>query len=527
MNYLPLLNKDEIHYVCSVIPHQHTIDYFRQNPEEFAKIRPGFRAISISKTDAGKLLFNYRDRDFISSFIEKHIGNWLTQIKEHLQECINDGDDKNLALIHTLPFCYFANNICLYFKLVNEEYSEEYIALMDAAIEVFRDTTEKQEELERKTANTESECEKIQVKLDRKTAILSRNKDELSNKSLEIGSLENEISSLNKHLATSKEDKEEIKLLKKENRRLLSKIDKLSIEINEVKNNSSSLKEQIRDELEKRQKYIDEAQYPAPDPKCPCDMDEFKEYLEYNFIDIGVPNDAEYFPLLLSHLSKILFGGIPIMVNHAVGKNLIKCVANALIGKPTVKMMAYNKEITVEDINKFLSSSGRLVCLENFIGNYNETKLIPLMDRHGDKIIFLTTVYDRTLYYLSKEFLRYCHYFNANRIGALSTNVVLSEDPSMIMEHSYVPDFISGRNRFRDIFRNILYELNFPRGLIEYKCEFISSEQDLCQSLIFDILPFCTDVLRIKPYNVSERLFKYAGTGGRCPQNNLFMRWFF
>lgn len=526
MNYLLLLNENEIRYICSVIPHQHTIDYFKQNPEEFAKIRPGFRAISISKTDAGKLLFNYRNRDFISSFIEQHISNWLTQIQEHLQECINDGDDRNLALIRTLPFCYFANNVGLYFKLVNEEYSEEYIELMDAAIEVFRDTTEKQEELKKETENIESECKKLQVKLDRKTTILNKNREELSNKSLEIDSLENKISSLDKRLATSKKDKEEIKLLKRENRRLLSKIDKLSIEINEVKDNSLLLEEQIRDELEKQQKYIDEAQYPAPNPKCPCDMDEFKEYLEYNLINIGVPDDVEYFPLLISHLSRILFGGIPIIVNHAVGKNLIKCVANTLIGKPTVKTMAYSKKITVEEINKFLSSSGRLVCLENFIGNYNETKLIPLMDRHSDKIIFLTTIYDRTLCYLSKEFLRYCHYFNANHIGVLSTNVVLSEDPSTIMEHSYVPESVSGRNRFRDIFRNILYELNFPGGLIEYKCEFISSEQDLCQSLTFDILPFCTDVLQIKPYNVSERLLKYAGTGGRCPQNNLLVRWF-
>ena len=526
MNYLSVLNEDEIGYICSVIPHQHIIGYFKQNPEEFAKIRPGFRAISIPKTDAGKLLFNYRDRDFISSFIEKHINDWLIEIREHLQECIDDGDDKNLALICTLPFCYFASNICLYFKLVNEKYPEEYIELMNAAIEVFRDTTAKQEELEMKTANTKSECEKLQVKLDRKATMLNKNREELSDKLLEIDLLKNKISFLDKRLATSKKDKEQIKQLKRENKKLLSEIDKLSIEITEVKNNSLLLEEQIRDELEKRQKYIDEVQYPIPNPKRPCDMDEFKEYLEYNLTNIGVPDDVKYFPLLISHLSRVLFGGIPVIVNHAVGKNLIKCVANTLIGKPTVKTMAYSKKTTVEEINKFLSLSGRIVCLENFIGNYNETELIPLMDRHSDKIVFLTTVYDRTLYYLSKEFLRYCHYFNANHIGVLSTNIVLSEDPSTIKEHSYVPEPMLGRNRFRDIFRNILYELNFPGGLIEYKCEFVSSEQDLCQSLTFDILPFCADVLKIKPYNMSERLLKYAGIGGRCPQSDLLVRWF-
>ena len=46
MNYLSTLNEDEIGYICSVIPHQHTIDYFKQNRRV---LNCQFWAISISK----------------------------------------------------------------------------------------------------------------------------------------------------------------------------------------------------------------------------------------------------------------------------------------------------------------------------------------------------------------------------------------------------------------------------------------------------------------------------------------------
>lgn len=526
MNYLPLLTEDEVRYICSVIPHQVTIDYFKHNPKEVTKIRPGFRVTSISKAEASKLLFSYRSRDFVSFFIEKNISDWLSQIQEHFVKCMDNGECKDLALIRILPFSYFAGNVGLYFKLVNEDYSEEYIALMSATIKAIKEVTEKQEELKEKTKLFESEYKKMQTELDIKEVKLSRIQNRLSNKLLEIKDLKGQVSILEKIQAASKKDKEEIELLRIEKEELFGEIDKLSTEITKVKNNSLLLEEQIRAELEKQRKCLDESQSYALSPKGPCDIDEFKEYLGYNLTNIGVPNDVEYFPLLISYLSKILFRGVPIVVNHTVGINLIKCTANTLIGKSTVKTLSYRQDVTTEKINEFLLSVDRIVCLDNFIGNFNETELISLLRKHKDKIIFLTVAYDRTLFYLSKEFLRYCYYFNANRIGAISINKELYEDPSTIEEHSYVSQYVQEENRFRNILREILRELSYPQSLIEYNCEFVANEEDLCQSLAFNILPYCTDVLQIKPYNTSERLLRYAGKDGRCSGKNLLERWF-
>lgn len=526
MNYLPQLTEDEVRYICSVIPHQDTISYFTQNPKEFAKIRPGFRVKAISKAEVSKLLFGYRSRPFISYFIEKHISDWLSQIQKHFTKRMESGDSKDLALIHTLPFCFFADNVSLYFKLVNEEYSEEYITLLSETVKSIKEATDEQDKLNEKIKVIEDDYKKLQAELESKDAELDRNKDKLISKLSELDVLNCKISALEKHQVAAIKDKEAIDSLQKEKRIYLDKIERLTTELAKAKSNSLLLEEKIRVELEKQQKCMDEEQSSAASPKCPCNLDEFKDYLGYNFTNIGMPNDAEYFPLIIDHLSKILFKGIPIIVNRAMGINLIKCVANTITGKSTVEMKSYRQDVILEKISKFLISAERIVCLDNFIGNYNETELIPLFEKHRDKIIFLTVAYDRTLGYLSKEFLRYSQYFNANRIGALSVNVELTEDPSTIVENSYLPQFAYGENRFQNIFREILRELGYPKSLIEPSCASIANEEDLCRALVFDTLPYYTDVLQINPYNTSERLLKYAGNHGRCPQKNLLMRWF-
>lgn len=74
MNYLSLLTEEEVHYICSVIPLQDSVYYFKKYPKDFAKIMPGFRATSIkSQERVSGVLYRNRNQPFISSFIEKHI----------------------------------------------------------------------------------------------------------------------------------------------------------------------------------------------------------------------------------------------------------------------------------------------------------------------------------------------------------------------------------------------------------------------------------------------------------------------
>lgn len=107
MNYLAQLSEDEVSYICSVIPHKETVYYFKQNPKDFAKIMPGFLPTKRSQEEVSALLFRYRKQPFIDSFIEQHISQWLEEIQEHITQIIDDGADRESALMQTLPFSFF------------------------------------------------------------------------------------------------------------------------------------------------------------------------------------------------------------------------------------------------------------------------------------------------------------------------------------------------------------------------------------------------------------------------------------
>ncbi|CUH95393.1 hypothetical protein P22_1463 [Propionispora sp. 2/2-37] len=525
MNYLSQLTEDELRYICLVVPYQDTIAYFSKKPKEFAKIRPGFRVKTISKDVASELLFDFSSKPFISYFIEKHISDWLSQIKDHYNNRIKDGDTKDVAFLNTLPSSFFSENVGLYFKLINEEYSEEYISLMSAAIKSIKEVTDEQDRLSKELKAKDSDIRNLHTELNSAKLDLDRTKAKLNMRLSEIDALKIKLTDLEGLRIAATKDKQKIESLENEIITYEKAIKGLRIELDETKGSCNQLEEQIREELERQQTAKLNEQQSIKAPKCPSDIEEFKEYLGYNLKSIGA-SDVAYYALLNAHLSKILFQGVPILINRLTGINVMNCVANTLIGQITVKTLVFNKDISNEEVSRFLSLGGRIVCLDNFLGNFNETELLPLFEKHKDKIIFLTVAYDRTIHYISKEFLCYCYYFNVNRIKALTVNAVLTEDPSTIVEVDFEPQWSSEENWHSNLLREVLRELDFPQSLVEQKCAAVFDEQDLCRLLAFDVLPYCADVLQIAPYNTSERLLKYAGDTGRCKYKKLFMEWF-
>lgn len=526
MIYLSQLTEEEIRYICEAIPAKDTIAYFKHYPKEFSKVLPGFRANAIGKLNIGNLLFNHHNHDFISSFLEKHVNDWLTQIKEHLDNCIKDGNNKEEAIFNTLPFSYFADNIELYYKLTDEECSEEYISIMSAALSIIKESDRKLEESREELKTKVADSKNLITKYVSAKSGLEKAKGKINELSSEIKLLKRSISDLEKLKTIIKNDEKIIEYFKAEIHEQEGLIHKQKIELVEVRDSSKRLEEQIRAELAKQQAAEILEQLPLPKPICPKDIEEFKDYLGYNLENLGVPENAKYYSILKDHLCTILFNGVPIVVNRKVGAPLIMCVANALIGQSNVKTLTYSKEYKTEDINKFLSSGERIVCLDNFIGKFDETELIPLFDSHRDKIIFLTVAFDRTIHYVSKEFFLYSQYLNFNRIAAFSANIELKEDPSIFEEVETEIPITFTDNRYSIHLRRMLSEFGYPQSLIEYKSAVVSDEQDLCRALAFDVLPYCMDVLQIAPYNSSERLLKYAGDSGRCPYKDLFKEWF-
>jgi hypothetical protein len=520
------MTEDEVRYVCSIIPLQDSVGYFKQYPKEFAKIMPGFRATSLkTQEQVAGILFKGRNQRFVSSFLEKHISRWLDEISDAISEEINDGNSREIALLQTLSHCFFIDNIELYFKLTGAEYSEEFIAILSASIRLIKDSYVELEctksLLDAKTSvfdRKESELERVQSELD-------KNIIKLNERFAEIKALKSNIDDFEKMKTIINAHEQTIEKLEKTVQQRDEYIQKLKSYLSEANDKQLQLEEKIR-EIENRWASNYMTQETTRKPKCPKKIDDFKEFLGYNLENIGVSANEDYYRLLKDYLSEILFQGKPVIISRSVVFSLIKCISNTLVKTQSVSILTFTSDITEETIDVFLSQDKRIICLDNFIGNYNETILLSICDRHKDKIIFLSVAYDRTLCYVPIELMKYCHYLNLNRISAFTDNKVLTEDPSIVDEVEISDLTVTPNPKWAPFLQEMLDALGIQGALSAHKSSLVADESSLCRILAFDVLPYCVDVLKIAPFTLSERLVKYAGESGRCPYKNLLRRWF-
>jgi len=567
MNFIDRLADDDIKYICSGIPLEISKKYFQRHPKSFAKIKPGFRPTSLSnQKQVCDFLFINRKKPFISSFIDENINCWLDEVNKKVKEIINDESlNKKSALLRVLPYSFFADNVELYFKLNDEEYPNEYIYLLKESVKIVNDLKIKVNKLERdlKEKNREIELkleELTQAKNELKMAkkkqqeVIAENKD-IKCTLKDIGKLKDIIQSNEHQIDTLKKEQQdaiaEIKELKcslLDSRELKNtiqsneqQIDNLKKIVQEQKNYIAQMNEkfvkmendkksneiQILEEYEKQQavRFLEKKDSTVI-LKCPKDMSEFSEYLGYNFENIGIPKNREYLHLLKEHMCDILFQGKPIIINRYTGIALMKCVANALIGSSNVAILSYDPKISEKNVDDFLSMEGRVLCLDNFIGNFNETVLITICNNHKDKIIFLTVFYDKTLRFLPEEILNYSYYLNVNRIKCFSDNIILTEDPSVFDEIELINKKPYREPKNSELMEKILKELGFSNEFSHNKSSLVFDEKNLCLMLAFEILPFCADVLSIKPFNTSEYLVKFSGQNGKCIYKEFLQEWF-
>lgn len=527
MKYLTMMTEDDIKYVCSVIPLQQTVRYFKQYPKDFAKVMPGFRATSLKNQEqAGAVLFRSRNQPFISSFIEDRISRWLDEILSEITLITDKGESKESAWLQTLPFCFFVDNIGIFFKLVGEEHSEKYIFLLSQSIRRIRDLDISSKKLEYVLNENETEKEHLKDEVKRVQMDLEKSSKRLIECSAEIKELKRANSNLEKLEGVICSCEQEIAVLKNKLQEREGYIQRLKDELSAVKDKQRWHEIKIREQLEKQRVAELIEQAVTLNPRCPKDMEEFRDYLGYNLESLGVETNTEYYALLKDYLCEILFTGKPIIVARNTGAVIMRCIGNALVGSANVFTLVFKSDISEQEIDEFLSANHRILCLDNFIGNFNETILTTVCDKHRDKIIFFTIAYDRTLRYVPEEFLKYCHYLNLNRIEAFACDLKLTEEPSIVDEVEASGSVSIPNNRWAPFLKDMLDEIGISSALSAYKRSLVTDEARLCQLLAFDILPFCEDVLEIHPFSVSERLNKYAGVNGRCIYKELFKRWF-
>lgn len=536
MNYLQELDEKEIKYICSVIPHQEIIFYFKNYPKEFSKIRPGFRPTSISQEYGSRILFDYRRKNFIASFIVKHIDLWMEQIGEEIDARIEKDMDFESACIEVLPYSYFSDNVALYFKIKGEKKSEDYISVMSAAVRSFKhsnalEATKEQmkQEFEIEKGKLLQETEKKQVMIDE----LKKSVKDRDAKSRKIQAQLKEKDSTIEKLESELEKKEEERLQIEDARKAAIKLHKadtkkLGILEQQIKSlRSEKENEWKRKTSEKRQRELRASQRQER-PLRPESMDEFEEYFEYNLNSIGFKPEANLKRAFLCYCENILFDGTPILMKQSAAKNLSACLLNTIQGKRMVSTLLYTTGITTERISDFLiQSKDRVVCLDGFVGNFNEIELLALLSEFRDKIIFVTYIYDGTLQYMPTSVMANFNYISLDRIESFSKIMDLSEDPSILKEVMYkVSEESFSNNRYKRICREIVTECGLSiRDCGRYMlC--ICDDNTLSAVLMFTILPYVRDITLNNPYGMSSRLRKYAGESGRCQNKDILMEWF-
>lgn len=137
MNYVVKLTEEELTYICTLITGKIIRKYFQKSSREFTQIRPGFRPNMISDEEAIVLAVRYKSKPFVFSFLNKHIHEWVDEINNHKSVLIKEGRSPETALLLTLPETVFFEQLDIYFKLVEESYSQEYIQLAKSAVQLL------------------------------------------------------------------------------------------------------------------------------------------------------------------------------------------------------------------------------------------------------------------------------------------------------------------------------------------------------------------------------------------------------
>ncbi len=218
MNYLIDLTKEEIKYVCTVIPFKEASAYFKSYPKEFNKLRPGFRVKSLNEDTIVRTLYDFRNRDFIASFLNKHIDRWIKEINEEIANALENGLDQEAAYIDVLSRSFFSGNVALFFKIKGEEKSEDYLKVMGSS--VFYQSAYQKTDEEELDSLKKRQLELIDIQEELKARIFDEEK-----KSEKLRKKEAELK------IELKEKVEQFEQEQEKNTRLSEKADKLEAEL--------------------------------------------------------------------------------------------------------------------------------------------------------------------------------------------------------------------------------------------------------------------------------------------------------
>lgn len=190
MDYLSLLTNDEVNDLCKVISGKIIKKFFTENPNEFARIKSGFRPSRISEDEAVSLVIQNINKTFLRRFINGQTESWLKQVKNNIDFFKIKGHVEEQAIAETLADSPFDSHIELYFKLIGRSVDKEYIDDIKERILALKnkkdetsssDDTEKVSS-EQKISELEQKVTELNLQLTKLVAISEHKENEYAEK---------------------------------------------------------------------------------------------------------------------------------------------------------------------------------------------------------------------------------------------------------------------------------------------------------------------------------------------------------
>ena len=551
MKYYSMLTDEDIKTICYCYPYKDLITGFKKYSKDFSALWPGHRPQSVSEEAGKNLIANNPRSKLTANMVDVLLNSWVPFIKKTTKEQIDNGKDPDYAYIIAFSKIECPTFVRVFFHLSDKSYSEDHISAIGSGVEALCAVTKQIKEKNNKASATkESDALKEQYRMK-----LKEKDQELKKYVGDIKALSKDLEKEKETTATLREDNKRIELLQNELSASLSEIKRLRLELQddvtrikdakdayvESQEQKAELEQEltaIRAELTDCRNLLDRMEQQKQDTMKlvygdsveefrPVDIEEFREYLSYNFESIGLDKSKSYFTLLLEYLCNTIFSNKPIICNQAFGRILARCLSNTLCGNSNSIIVPFTKGITASDIQALLETDARILVFDSFIGNYNEMELFPILRSAKRKIVIATAEYDKTItYLLPEEILLNCTYVNTNNIPKLFEQYELDEDPSNIKEKLIHPFYKEANRRAQRLCKEIMGELGFSSPVSNILAARMTSEEILDEYLAFSILPYSIEAYDASPYNASPRLNKYAGSIGKCKHKDLLMEWY-
>ena len=150
---LTKLSGEDIKFILNIVGNTEIKKYFNKYPRQFSRFIKGFRADSLSEKQIQEIFIKNIEDNFIADFITGIINYSLEAISDEIKN--SDYETAEERLLAALSHSPFENNPELYFKLMEQEYNEQYINLFQTLIKNksrILDNTSETDELKSKNS---------------------------------------------------------------------------------------------------------------------------------------------------------------------------------------------------------------------------------------------------------------------------------------------------------------------------------------------------------------------------------------